>query len=142
MGYLKSGHIKVVDETDEWYKYQFGLYNEDTNIPIIAHNIAGSFQNMTFQYYIVNPEEETGVDFGNCEAEIFMVANLSFDRLNMFFLLSKNNDKKLLDKVEDKRYSFEIMMDNEKPLVCALIVDDDRLRRAEKLKKIKDKING
>jgi hypothetical protein len=104
------------------------------------NNISSSFENILFQYFIFGIDGEE-IIFENFKASLYMISSIdTFNASTFILLLSKNNDKILIDKINDKKYSFEIIIEKDNPKTCALIIYDDKLRRAEKIKKIKEKI--
>ena len=142
MALLKSGTIKNIEEISDRYKFKFSLYRDDSCIPGNVGLIAAKtsfFEKITYKYYI--REYGKDVDFGFFDAIMVMEHNLTFDRPYLYLFLPKDKPQ-IVNKINDNNFSFEIFIDEENPRICAMVIDDNKLKRAEKLKKIKNKINA
>jgi len=141
MNMLKSGIIKNIEEKNDKYMFHFSLYRDNLHIPYnmgMIYAKTSFFEKMTFSYYIRDFNKE--VDFGFFDANLVMIADMSFDQSNLYLILPKSNHK-IVDKITDCNFSFEIFINEENPKMCSLVIDDNKLSRNIKLKKIKEKIN-
>lgn len=143
MGIIHSTTIKDITKIGDNYKFSFGLYNKDTGYPF--NNISGiykktnRFENLYFVYHIKDINGMCGDGIIH-NAQLVMVANMGFDRSNLYVIIPNTNH--IINKgLEIKYYDFEIFLDENQPHLCTLRIIDSRLMRRQKLEKIKQKIN-
>ena len=142
MALLKSGTITDIEEFDDRYKLNFSLYYGDTCVPfgnmnIIYHN-TNRFQNLM---HVSRIEEfgEKEPSFGLLrDVELVMINDVSYAKLKLFMIIPKTNHN--ITKSLDEHYGFEVLIDEENPSLITLAIIDNKIKRFEKLKKIKDKI--
>ena len=140
MGALRSTDVKDIEDKGDHYHFRFRLYDHVTFLPAngITHSInSKTYENLMYGY-VRRYLGQTVPDYGfldNCE--FYKEFNLPYDYSKYHLLVPKIWI--ISSRMDD--HSFEIFLDDNcsKPRL-AILIEENRLRRAEKLKKIKDKI--
>jgi len=145
MGWLHSTTIRDIEDKGDYYKFNFSLYNKDTMIPfngsISYHLITNKFKDIVFLCNIKESESDIIVKGLLHNVELVMINNPGVDRSDFYLIIPKTN--LIIDNMIDMvHYDLEAIIDEEQPNLFGLWAINNRMKRAEKLKKIKEKING
>jgi len=142
MKLINSGAITdIVDYDDHSYKLNFCLYDSVTKHPSSVGRFHSkiNFEHMQYHYFI---QEMDSFEEGKLiNSHLVMEYGLPYDGTKFILILSKGN-KDIIQRIKESHYEFEMFMNEENPIMCALKVVDSRLLRADKLKQIREKMNG
>jgi len=145
MGWLHSTTIRDIEDKGEYYKFNFSLYSKNTMIPfngsVSYHSITNKFKDIVFVCNIRESEEE--VEFKGLlhNVELVMESNMGYDKSDFYLIIPKTN--LIIDSMVDMvHYDLEAIVDEDQPNLFGLWVINNRIKRAEKLKKIRQNING
>lgn len=142
MEIISSGTIKNIEEFENRYKFIFSLYYNNgipcTSIGRTHKDIIILFEKIKYVYQL--KEIGCDIDAGFLEdTELIMVNNLSYYELELYLIVSKTNQI-VIKGMENKKFDFEIVIHDDHQLLILTIIDN-KLKRLDKLKKIKEKIN-
>lgn len=139
---LRSTDINNTEDKGEYYHLIFNMYDYETLLPRSYNLTIRMFEEMHFEYVLMKLGDnltETGL---LNECAFFMVADMSFDRKN-FHLKIPNipSNINVINTFKENIYSYEVFVEEISGMVrLVMVIIDNRLRRANKLKKIKNKI--
>ena len=143
MGALRSTDIKDIKDKDDHYHFTFRLYDYETVLPksdINHFTDSRMYERLTYAYvrrYLGQDEPDFGF-LDDCQ--FYKEGCLPFFDYNKYHLLVPKNVEQVSSFVNGEN-SFEVILEDMGGMVrLVIIIVENRLKRSEKLKKIKDKI--
>jgi len=134
---LRSTDIKDIEDRGDFYHFKFNLYNYETLYPFHGIMFNSNFTEIKHYVYVVKTLELKKPDIGFMEkCDFFIEAGLPFT--DAYHLLIPKTNETVVHYINNEWYSFEIVIKGDNGLI--LTITDNRIKRRDKIKKIKDKI--
>ena len=137
MKLISSGAITDIEKCDDdSYKFKFRLYDSETKFPSNIGHLYNKINFELMQYHCFIQDVDDFKDDEIRNAHLVMEAGLPYDGTNFYLMLHKSNTD-IINRLKEEHYEFEVFMNEENPVMCALRIIDSKLLRADKLKRIR-----
>ena len=137
---FRSTDISKIEDKGDYYHMEFDMYDYETLFPAHIPMTSNIFDRIVYNYMILGIDKDlhNGL-INNCV--FFMVSDMSFDRKEFHLKIPKSSNNMIVDAI-NKKYTSEVYIDEitGSSVGMILVMMDNKLKRLNKLKKIKNKI--
>jgi len=137
---FRSTDISKIEDRVDYYHMEFDLYDYETLSPAHIPMTFNILDRIGYNYMILGIDKDLQNGLIN-KCVFYMVADMSFDRKQFHLKIPKLSNNTIVDAI-NKKYTSEVYIDKitGSSISMVLVMIDNKLKRLNKLKKIKNNI--